>query len=573
MRSEILSSNFDLLNLGAARRSIFGGSGTSSSSSRRRNTERNIDNSITSNSQNRRQTKRSQSQESPAEQQGKPSLKTLSRKRPLGQRLREPMASTTASSSSFFSRPSHQRAASSRTRSAAAAAAAATIESPLDLGLDEAGGSVASSAGVKRKRPSLPRTRGSSGVSSRAVSYRTAKEPASVSAPLSHDSTSSLRSISGSEDSSGSHISRRTSKSSLSLRRELRALAIESHSATSSPTRPRQARGTSSGRDASLSPETLADTTVVDRRRLSRQPSSSKPRNDEHAEYDEDVSSDAEDEESRANEDYLLLTLAPATQLERLRKDRLVALARQAGVPSDGLTRAQLIETLIGQRDPRRRYESSRAASGSFKNRRQASGMSKRSVSSQSADYTDESDESQGDEAGHEGGGEETEAEGLAGTAASRKRKPLRQPRLEDVFAGLSSSAKSAGSGRKIKGVRPSRVISPQRATGNYRTDEDPQTSATPLVNRLRNARSMQFAASSPARARTRMRGPMAGVKRAAPALPDPSPVKNKLRKMKLGRLCPCCASSAQDQAKACKDCGSTESAGRFGRRGYDRWA
>lgn len=233
--------------------------------------------------------------------------------------------------------------------------------------------------------------------------------------------------------------------------------------------------------------------------------------------------------------DHLLLTLAPATQLERLRKDRLVALAHQAGILPEGLTRAQLIETLIRQRNPRRQYASSRAtsgASGSFKNRRQASGASKRSVSSQSADYTDESDESHGDEAGHEGGGEETEAEGLAGTAASRKRKSLRQPRLEDVFAGMSSSAKSTGS-RKIKGVRPSRVVSPQRTTGKNRPDEDLQASATPMVNRLRNAKSMQFAASSPARARARTRGPIVGIKRAAPVLPDPSPIKNKLRKMK----------------------------------------
>jgi hypothetical protein len=216
------------------------------------------------------------------------------------------MASTSASSSSFFSRPGHQRAASSRTRSAAAAAAA--TDSALDLGANEASGSVPSSAGVKRKRPSLPRTRASSGASSRAVSYRTAKELPSVSAPLSHDSTSSLRSVSGSEESSGSHISHMTSKSSLSLRRELRALAIESQSATSSPTRARQARGASSGRDASLSPETLADTTVVDRRRPSRQPSGSKSREEGHAEYDEDVSSDAEDGESRANEGTWSLT-------------------------------------------------------------------------------------------------------------------------------------------------------------------------------------------------------------------------------------------------------------------------
>lgn len=303
MRSEILSSNFDLLNLGAARRSLFGGGGaTTSSSSNSRNIERFDDNSISSNNHIRRQTKKSQSQPGPAEERDQPSLKTLSRKRPLGQRLREPMAPTaTSSSSSFFSRPGQQRAASSRTRSAAAAAAAAT-DLPLDASVESAGGSVPSSAGVKRKRPSLPRTRASSGASSRAVSYRSAKEPASIKAPLSHDSTSSLRSVSGSEDSSGSHLSRRTSKSSLSLRRELRALAIESHSAASSPTRPRQVRGTSSGREASLSPETLADTTVVDRRRPSGQPSSSKAREDVYAEYDEDASSDAEEEGSGANE-------------------------------------------------------------------------------------------------------------------------------------------------------------------------------------------------------------------------------------------------------------------------------
>lgn len=197
--------------------------------------------------------------------------------------------------------------------------------------------------------------------------------------------------------------------------------------------------------------------------------------------------------------DEMWLNSAPASQLERLNKATLVRLALGADISTGGMTKAQIIQSILSFR------------SSSFSRR-----VSTASARSCSADYTDESeDERTNYERGHEGGDEETEAERPAHDISKRRRRPTR--------GTVVGSANVRSPIRRT--TRNSRDTRHSELTLGLPTDAV-MTAASPMLNRLRKQRSLHFA--SPVRARTRAR---ATARPVAPLpLQDFSPLKPRPR-------------------------------------------
>lgn len=192
------------------------------------------------------------------------------------------------------------------------------------------------------------------------------------------------------------------------------------------------------------------------------------------------------DEEEPAEVDRRdqLLTEAPVSQLDRQRKAALARLAQEAGIIiTPSMTKSAIIEAIVEYRSAM--HGSASSSSSSAVLRKPGS-----IIRSDSADYTDESDEEQG----HEAGGEETEAEtGSVKGLNGRTRRPLRTKKALGVVNATASAAAAAAT----------RAANGRHLTLPARSDDVTAAASSPMVNRLRKQKSIHFA-SSPARIRGR---------------------------------------------------------------------
>ncbi|CAO1616005.1 unnamed protein product [Jaminaea pallidilutea] len=328
-----------------------------------------------------------------------------------------------------------------------------------------------SSIGKKRKRrPALlthtcTNQRTNSGASSQSGN------PRHREAPVSGVSTSSsFYSHSDSDLSSGSSSSPSTSHSSHSLHYDLDDMDLNGCSPPSSPVVLRK----SASRKAS---------------QAMRKSSSAHSRNSRGhssaAERDaQEQRGGAADEEGEQHDNHLL-RVAPASELERLRKASILKLAEQAELPSaTNLTKAQLIGSIVAWRSSQQKSDTSSSHSAQEQSRslRQTS-LSRFFKPTTPPDFSD-------DEDGHDAEGEETEAEPARRGLTPRKRKALR---TRKSFTTLRVNAKPYQSPFKVRPADRSTAFGAKGSEG------DESGSVVPT---LRKQKSIHFA--SPARGRGR---------------------------------------------------------------------
>lgn len=158
------------------------------------------------------------------------------------------------------------------------------------------------------------------------------------------------------------------------------------------------------------------------------------------------------------------------------------------------MDRAEMINAIVeyGNRLRNRGPPSSntrRASRSQISSKPRSSAAPGQPLSDRSADYTDEDEDP-----GHDAGGEETEAETSTSRLHPRKGRKL-APSTSNMTIGSKKPA------RIVKGLRASFAPSPTKAGSSSNGDTTlMQSVASPMVNRLRSQRSIQFTASSPHR-------------------------------------------------------------------------
>ncbi|CAO1619198.1 unnamed protein product [Parajaminaea phylloscopi] len=379
------------------------------------------------------------------------------------------------------------------------------------------------SIGKKRKRQ-LPtaqmQTRsGSNGSSTTKTSSMTHRGKA----PSSQISLASSvgASPSDSDSSLSSVTSRRASKTSLALGQGFGEMIIDSksHSPQASPVGRRKASATGLRRAAST-------------RKSSRE------------QQEAAVESDGDDEDigfidhpspgkDRDRHDRAFLAEATSAQLERMHKPALVSLANSVPIDTAGLTKAQIIQALVEMRALASQGSATAHRTSLVRNKSSAGSSRKASgapvsARSNSADYTDESEDELrrgvNYERGNEGGGEETEAEPTVYDVVKRRRRPGRQA------PAVTNRQKSP---MRRGGRQTGQPVFVDLAGGRDGSKgRDQALVPSPIVNRLRKQRSLLHFAS-PVRGRNRARldrrQPLAApVREYSPLKPQPRRTRSK---------------------------------------------